>query len=101
MNVDSTLRLAIMNKRLLELRYKGKSRVVEPHDYGVRKGRERLLVFQLSTSTATGRKQSGWRLLDVAGIEQLQMGASEFAGSRAEPGHSHMTWDVLYARVGA
>ena len=43
-SLDAQIRFAIEHTRLLHLAYLGKARVVEPHDYGVQKGQERLLV---------------------------------------------------------
>jgi hypothetical protein len=42
---DKELRQAIAGKRLIQLSYKGKLRVVEPHDYGIYKGVPRLFVY--------------------------------------------------------
>ena len=46
-SLDARIRRAIAEKRLLEIRYKRAVRLVEPHDYGVIDGTERLLIFQL------------------------------------------------------
>ena len=45
-SVDGQLRFAIAGKRLIEVSYKGSDRLVEPHDYGVQRGKEHLFVFQ-------------------------------------------------------
>jgi len=44
---DQQLRSAIAKRRLLQLGYKGKQRLVEPHDYGIRNGVVRILVYWL------------------------------------------------------
>jgi hypothetical protein len=69
--LDEQLRFAIANRRLMQLRYGGCLRVVEPHDYGVQKGTPRLAWF----------------------FEEL------FRGSRRDSHQRHYVWDVLYARV--
>ena len=46
-SLDETIRTAIAQKRLVRIRYDGRVRVAEPHDYGIRKGVERLLGYQL------------------------------------------------------
>ena len=98
--VDSRIRQAIAGKNLVEIRYKRRSRIVEPHDYGVLRGVERLLVYQLRTTGATAGKDAfGWRLFDVAKIESLVVLETPFKGSRRESGQDHHAWDVLYARV--
>ena len=88
-----------MGKHLLELRYKGQVRVVEPHDYGVQKGLDRLLVYQLNATVGAGRHTFGWRLFDIGKIESLSVLEARFRGSRRAASQDHHTWDVLYARV--
>ena len=52
MNTD--LVRAIREKRLIEFTYKSSGvRIAEPHDYGIQKGIERLLAFQLSGESRT------------------------------------------------
>jgi predicted DNA-binding transcriptional regulator YafY len=91
--VDERLRFAITNKRLVKLTYSGSVRVVEPHDYGVQKGSDRLLGYQLQTAP-------GWRLFDVAKIEELAVLDTAFKGSRGASHQQHHRWDTVYARVG-
>ena len=90
---DERLRFAITNKRLVKLSYNESLRVVEPHDYGVQKGRDRLLAYQLQTAP-------GWRLFDVAKIEELAVLDTVFKGSRGASHQQHHSWDTVYARVG-
>jgi predicted DNA-binding transcriptional regulator YafY len=94
------LRSAIEKKRLVQLSYKGARRVVEPHDYGIHGGRERLFGYQLrSDAPRSDRKVEGWRLLDVDKIKELVVLDDTFAGSRADPHQQHLVWDVVYGRV--
>lgn len=100
-SIDEKVRLAIANKRLLQLRYGGSLRDVEPHDYGVQKGLERLLVFQLRGPMRSGRPSAReWRLLDLPKIEECTVLDDMFPGSRGDSHKTHMAWDVIYARVG-
>ena len=97
---DEELRFAIEHRRLLQLRYHGRSRVAEPHDYGVHKGIERLLVFQLRAPVdLPGKSVKGWRLLDVSQIEDCVVLDEEFPGSRGETHRNHLQWEILYGRV--
>jgi hypothetical protein len=99
-SLDGQLRFAIAGKRLLEVSYKGSVRLVEPHDFGVQKGREHLFVFQRRViSGHPGKKPFGWRMLEVALIERCVVMDQTFAGSRGRADHDHNVWDVLYARV--
>jgi hypothetical protein len=100
-SLDEQIRFAIENKRLLEITYLGKRRIVEPHDYGVQKRVERLFVYQLRTVSppSSDRRTIGWRLLDVPKIEHCVVLNETFPGSRGRDHKNHMTWDILYARV--
>ena len=94
---DHQLRTAIAEKRLLRVGYKGKQRLVQPHDYGVKGGAVRLLVYQLSDGS--GQAARGWRLLDTAGIFACEVQESTFAGGRGDFSQQHMEWDEVLARV--
>lgn len=96
--LDERIRLAIAEKRLLEISYKKAVRLVEPHDYGVIDGTARLLVFQLR-GPDSGKGAVGWRLLDVVKIESCVVTDQTFAGSRGQSHQQHHRWETLYARV--
>jgi Fic family protein len=98
-SVDEQLRFAISHKRLIKIRYHGNLRTVEPHDYGVYKGSERLLVYQLRGVTRSRQDALGWRLLGLDKIEECIVLDETFGGSRGSEHRTHMEWDVLYARV--
>ena len=90
---------AIVEKRLVEFVYKvGPVRTVEPHDYGLRRGAERLLGFQIRGESQSGGSR-GWREFDVEQIHQLHVLERRFAGTRADSTQQHRTWDTLFARV--
>lgn len=96
--MDESIRRAIAEKRLLEIRYKRAVRLAEPHDYGVIDGTERLLIFQLH-GPDSGKGAAGWRLLDVVKIESCAVTDQTFAGSRGQSHKQHYQWETLYARV--
>jgi hypothetical protein len=96
--LDERLRFAITNKRLVKLSYSGSVRVVEPHDYGVRKGVARLLGYQ-QKSFGPKKSEQGWRLFDVAKIEEIAVLDTVFKGSRGASHQQHHVWDIVYARV--
>jgi hypothetical protein len=98
-SLDSKIRQAIQQKSLVEVRYKGKSRIAEPHDYGGQRGVDRLLVYQLSATGLADKEAIGWRLFDVPKIESLTVLDAHFKGSRAAANQDHHLWDALYARV--
>ena len=96
----SRIREAIAEKKLIEIWYNAQSRVVEPHDFGVQGGIERLLGYQLRSSRAAfGKDTVGWRLFDLGKIESITVLDMPFKGSRRDGRQDHHTWDTLYARV--
>jgi hypothetical protein len=71
--VNSALVLAISGKRLVESVYKGgRPRIAEPHDYGIRKGVEGLLVYQISGDSRSGNPH-GWKNFEVEDMRQLRV----------------------------
>jgi hypothetical protein len=97
--MDNDLVRAIVDKRLVEFIYKGGSnRIVEPHDYGIRRGVECLLAFQISGESQSGAPH-GWKQFDVNQIRRLRVLQRRFAGTRADRAQHHRTWDTLFARV--
>jgi hypothetical protein len=98
-HVNDDLLLAIADKRLIELVYKtGGPRIVEPHDYGIKGGVERLLAYQRS-GHSSGRAPHGWKWFDVDQMRELRVLDRHFAGSRGDSAQHHSTWDTLFARV--
>ena len=90
---------AIVDKRLVEFVYKvGRTRIVEPHDYGVRRGVECLLGYQISGESQSGAPH-GWKQFDLDQIRQLCVLERRFAGTRADRAQHHRAWDRLFARV--
>ena len=99
-SLDGRIRFAIAGRRLLQVDYKQRRRVVEPHDYGVQHGVARLFVYQLSASGPPLEGEARvWRLLDLPKIEGCTVLEQTFAGSRGDAHERHHKWDVLYARV--
>ena len=97
-SLDERIRRAIAEKWLLEIHYKRAVRLVEPHDYGVIDGTERLLIFQLR-GPDSGKGAVDWRLLDVVKLESCVVTDQAFAGSRGQSHRQHYQWERLYARV--
>ena len=90
---------AIVDKCLVEFVYKtGRTRIVEPHDYGIHRGIESLFGFQISGESQSGAAR-GWKQFEVAQMYQLRVLERRFAGTRADSAQHHRTWDTLFARV--
>jgi hypothetical protein len=94
---DQLLRRAIANKRLLRFKYKGNERIVEPHDYGIQNGSVRLLCWQVGGRS--GGRIPGWRLIDVAGMENCEILDQRFAGNREIVSAKHHRWAEIFVRV--
>jgi predicted DNA-binding transcriptional regulator YafY len=98
--IGAQIRRAIADKNLIEIRYNAQTRVVEPHDFGVQNGVDRLLGYQLRSSRAPfDKKGVGWRLFDVRKIESIVILDMPFKGSRQTGNQEHYSWDKIYARV--
>lgn len=95
-HLDQLLRVAIEAKRLIRFVYKGKERIVEPHDYGIQKRIIRLLCWQIGGESSG--HLPGWRWFDVADIQDVQMLERTFAGNREVLGKHHH-WDEVFMRV--
>jgi hypothetical protein len=97
--LDSRLRFAIVNKRLIQFKYDDAVRVAEPHDYGLRDGSEKVLVYQRRKSGQQYKDARGWRWLETSKIEECVVLEDTFTGTREQADQQHHEWDVLYARV--
>lgn len=97
--LDSQLRFAIANKRLIRFTYEGAVRVAEPHDYGVRGGGTKVLAFQRQKAARKDHQVRGWRWFDISKIQDCVVLEESFSGTRETANQQHHSWDVLYARV--
>jgi hypothetical protein len=83
-SIDELLRVAIAQQRQIRFWYGGKERIAEPHDYGVHKGRTRLLAYQVGGRSTSGPLPA-WRLVDVSAMTQLEILEKTFPGNRPAP----------------
>jgi hypothetical protein len=96
-NIDELLRIAIGQKRLIQLVYKGKPRIVEPHDYGVHNGSVKLLGYQVGGSSSGSLPN--WRWMEVNSVSDVHLLDNTFLGGRPGPSGKHHQWDQLFLRV--
>ena len=89
--VDQELRSAIAGKRLIQIRYSGTVRVVEPHDYGIKNGKHMLLAYQLQPRKSAAE----WRLFEVSKIAECFVLEETLKGSRGTSHQLHHAWDTL------
>lgn len=96
--LDSLLRVAITEKRLVSFTLHGRPRIGEPHDYGMIKGVTTLFFYQTAGESNSG-KPIGWRNAAIDDISGLRVLDERFAGTRVAPTGKHKKWDRLYASV--
>jgi len=96
-NIDELLRTAIQQKRLIRVIYHEKSRIVEPHDYGVKNGSVKLLGYQVGGSSSG--KLPSWRWMEVTSISDLAVLDRRFPGGRPNQSGKHHQWDQIFIRV--
>jgi hypothetical protein len=76
--MNTTICEALRTKKILELRYHGYSRLVEPHAYGRDKsGEEVLRCYQISGGSESGER-IGWKLLKVKDVFSLHITMDDF-----------------------
>jgi hypothetical protein len=96
-DTDGLLRAAIEQKRLVQLVYGNKLRILEPHDYGVHKGSVKLLGYQVGDSSSG--PLPNWRWMEVKSISDIHLLDRTFPGGRPSPSGKHHQWDRLCLRV--
>ena len=70
--------LAINERRVLELRYHGYSRIVEPHVYGEDKNSDEIIrCFQLAGGSESGER-AGWKLLKLRDALVVHLAETRF-----------------------
>lgn len=94
---DKLLRTAIEHRRLIQLNYKNRNRIIEPHDYGIQNGSPKLLAYQIGGSSSG--KLPSWRWMETDLITDLRLLDQTFPGGRPTPSGKHSKWDKLFIRV--
>ena len=93
---DEMVREAITDKKLLELYYDGKYRIVEPHVYGRKNERNGILAYQIGGQSSTGIM--GWKRMYMKKIKNMKVLDETFPGKREVTG-MHSEWDLRYLIV--
>jgi hypothetical protein len=76
--MNQTICNAIRERRIIELRYHGYSRTVEPHSHGRDKnGDEIVRCYQISGGSESGER-TGWKLLKVSEAFSLHITGDSF-----------------------
>jgi hypothetical protein len=95
--IDELLREAIEQKRLIRFTYKGKLRIVEPHDYGIHEGSVKLFGYQVAG--VSSEPLPNWRWALVTSISDLNLLNRTFPGRRTTVSGKHHRWDQIFIRV--
>jgi hypothetical protein len=96
--MDSTIKVAIATKHLLEFDYDGYHPIVEPHVYGIQDGKRQILVYQVDGESSSGNLPN-WRRMDLNKISDMHMLDQTFAGPRSYPSGKHSSFDTTIAVV--
>lgn len=76
---------AISTRRLLVIEYHGRSRVVEPHTFGLdRWGRVLLSAYQIECDGESKKSPIGWRFFFVEQIAHARLDTRKFATPRPD-----------------
>jgi hypothetical protein len=91
----SDIEVAIEDRHLLQFRYDGFTRVVEPHAFGVsNRGRYTLRAYQVDGGSESGQTQ-GWKLFHVADMESIIVTPRHFETPRSD----YRRDDRVFARI--
>jgi hypothetical protein len=96
--MNSAIAQAIEQHRIVDLRYHGYSRSVEPHAYGRdKKGDEVLRCFQVSGGSDSGER-SGWKLLKVGEAFTVELTNEKFT-PRAEYKRNDKAMEFFFCQL--
>jgi hypothetical protein len=76
----------------------GRTRIGEPHDYGILNGKPTLLFYQTGGYSSSGGLPQ-WRHLDVARFRAVRPLEKTFRGGRDTETGRHRQWDELFIRA--
>jgi len=92
MSTEDLIQSAITNKKLLKFNYHDYERIAEPHVYGVKDGREALLVYQIEGGSSSGGLPE-WRRMFIDEISDMEILDRTFPGQRPTSG-KHSSFDT-------
>ena len=76
--------LAILDHRMVRIRYQGRDRVVEPHLLGLHEAGEPLLVAYQTGGTSRSGVVPGWRTFITTSIDTVEITDERFPGPRSD-----------------
>ncbi|WP_428323716.1 hypothetical protein [Nitrosopumilus sp.] len=81
-------------KRIVSFDYHGHHRIAEPHVFGIKDGRESLLVYQIAGTSSSGGIPE-WRRMFVNDITNFQITEQSFPGKRYTQSGEHSNFDRI------
>jgi hypothetical protein len=76
----------------------GRTRIGEPHDYGILNGKPMVLFFQTGGYSKSGGLPQ-WRHLDATKLRGVRSLDKTFRGGRDTANGGHRQWDELFIRA--
>jgi putative addiction module CopG family antidote len=98
--VDRNLRAAIEGLHTIEIETAGRTRIGEPHDYGVMNGKLVLLLYQTGGYSRSGGLPQ-WRHILVTKITAVHLLDETFRGGRKTKKSTHRRWQKVISRASA
>jgi hypothetical protein len=95
--INPTIYTAIEQRAVIRFLFKGKERIVEPHDYGVHNGIVKLFGYQIAG--ASSQPLPNWRWFEAGEMSSIDALPQTFPGGRATKTGKHHKWDKLFIRV--
>ena len=98
MGIGSTIIEAIETKKMLQFNYHGYERIVEPHVYGTKNGKDALQSYQVSGKSSSGGLPQ-WRRFFLDDLHDIKILNESFPGKRDYPSGIHSSFDNIIKLV--
>jgi len=98
MSLGSTIIDAIETKKMLQFNYHGYERIVEPHVYGTKKGKDALQSYQVGGKSSSGGLPQ-WRRFFLDDLMEVKILSDGFPSKRYYPSGIHSSFDNIIKLV--
>jgi hypothetical protein len=99
LSAGERLVLAILDHRLVRIRYQGRDRLIEPHLIGIHEAGEPLLVAYQTGGTSQSGGVPGWRTFITTSIDTVEIADETFAGPRSDLNVAAHSMLEIFARA--
>jgi predicted DNA-binding transcriptional regulator YafY len=91
--------LAILDHRVVRIRYQGRDRTVEPHLLGIHEAGEPFLVgYQTAGGSGSG-DVPGWRSFISTAVDEVELTGQQFPGPRSDLNAAAQPMVEIFARA--